>query len=100
MFCKSATFFWLVLDKGFHSDGDERRRVVVVGTIHVGLGGDFRVKTGLLYEEELTFGLWDGLAPQMEREGFSGATEDINEVLLPDLDSLLRQVVAVFVRWE
>ena len=36
----------------------------------------------------------------MEREGFSGATEDTNEVVLPGLDSPLLQVAAVVVRWD
>ena len=84
MLRESSTFSGIFVDKGFHSDEDKWRRVVVVGAIHVGVGGDFRVKTGLLYEEELPFGLWDGLAPQMEREGFSGATEDTNKLVVPD----------------
>ena len=46
------------------------------------------------------FGLWGGLAPQIERGGFSGTTEDTNEVILPGLDSPLRQVAAVVVRWN
>ena len=40
---KSVTFFGLVVDEGSHTDEDEGRRIVVLGTIHVGVGGYFRV---------------------------------------------------------
>ena len=48
VFYKSATFFGIVVDKGFHSNGYKGRRVVVAGAIHVGVGGNFWVETGLL----------------------------------------------------
>ena len=44
--------------------------------------------------------MWDGLAPQMEQEGFRGAIKYTNKVVLPGLDSPIRQVVAVVVRWD
>ena len=43
VFCESTTFFGLVVDEGFNADGDEGRRVVVVGAIHMGVGRYFRV---------------------------------------------------------
>ena len=36
----------------------------------------------------------------MEQEGFRGATEETNEVVLPGLDSLLRKIAEVVVRWD
>ena len=45
VFCESAAFFGLVVEEGFHADGDEGCRVVVMSAIHMGVGGDFRVET-------------------------------------------------------
>jgi len=44
--------------------------------------------------------LGNDLAPYLEQEGFSGATEDANEVVLSGLDCLLRQVAVVVIRWN
>ena len=43
VFCESVTFLGLVMDEGFRANVDEGRRVVVVGAIHLGVGGDFCV---------------------------------------------------------
>ena len=43
VFRESKLFLGLVVDKGFHADGDEGRRVLIVGAIHVGVGRYFRV---------------------------------------------------------
>ena len=40
----------------------------------------------LLEEEELAIGLWNGLAPQVEWEGFGGTAEDPSKMVLPGLD--------------
>ena len=48
VFCKSASFFGLVVDECFHANGYKGHRIVVVGDMHVGVGGDFWVETGLL----------------------------------------------------
>ena len=43
VFGKCSSTLWLVVDKGFHADGDEGSGVVVVWAIHVVVGGNFGV---------------------------------------------------------
>ena len=42
-FCESASIFGLVVDKYFHANGYKGSCVVVMGAVHVGVGGDFEV---------------------------------------------------------
>ena len=57
-----------VVNKGFHSDGNEGSSVVVMGPVDVGVGGDLGEHVRLLQGKELAFGLRDGLAPQVAWE--------------------------------
>ena len=41
--------------------------------------------------------MWYGLAPEVEREGVGGAAEHTNEVVLPRLEGLLRDVAAMVI---
>ena len=43
VFSKCALTLWLVVDEGFHTDGDKWSGVVVVWALHVGVGGNFEV---------------------------------------------------------
>ena len=43
VFGECASTLWLVVDEGFHADGDEGSGVIVVWAVHVGVGGNFGV---------------------------------------------------------
>ena len=40
---KCVLTLWLVVDEGFHADGDKRSAVIVVWAVHVGVGKHFGV---------------------------------------------------------
>ena len=90
VFGKGFTLVGLVMDEGFHPNGNKGRGVVVVGAVDVGVGGDLGEHVGLSKEKELAFGMRDCLAPEVARECGSGAAEDADKVNLSksDLPSL------------
>ena len=97
MFGPRSASVWLVVDEGFHADGDEGECRVVVWAVEVCIGGYFWVHVALAEEEELAFRLGDDLAPQPKGESMGSAAEDRNKMVLPKLDRLLGDVAAVVV---
>ena len=43
VFGEFASTLWLVVDEGFHADGEKGSGVIVVWAVHVGVGGNFGV---------------------------------------------------------
>ena len=43
VFGECVSMLWIIVDEGFHADGDEGSGVVVVWAVHVGVGGNFGV---------------------------------------------------------
>jgi hypothetical protein len=68
--------------------------------IEVSIGGDFGVCIGLAEEVELSFHVWDELAPQVERKFVGCAADDGNEVVFPSLYGLFGDIAAVVIWWD
>ena len=51
--------------------------------VALGVGGQYRIQSGVSEEVEGDDSLWDELVPQVHRECRIGAVEDGNEVVLP-----------------
>ena len=83
MFVPGPSFAQLVVDQGFHADGDKGERRVIMRAVQVCVIGDFWVCVALAKEEELPFRLGDDLAPKAEGESTGRATKDGNEVVFP-----------------
>ena len=71
------------MDQGLHAHRDKQEYRVIMRVVQVCVRGYFWVCVALAKEEELPFRLGDDLAPEVEGESFSRATEDGNEVVFP-----------------
>ena len=83
MFVPGPSFAQLVVDQGFHADGDKGERRVIMCAIQVCVGRYFWISVALVDEEELPFRMGDDLAQEAEGESAGHATEDDNEVVFP-----------------
>ena len=100
MFGPGPSFARLVVYEGFHADGDEGERRVIMRAIQVCVGGYFWIGVALAEEEELPFRLGDDLAPKVEGESGCGPAEDRKKVILPKLDDFSSNFLSVVVGWN
>ena len=66
VFGPGPALFWFVMDQGFHTDGDEGERRVIMRAVEMCVVSNFRTCVALAEEEVLPFCLRDGLAPEAE----------------------------------
>ena len=66
----------------------------------MGICGDFGVGIGLTQEVELSFHVWNELAPKVEWKFVGCAAEDSNEMVFPCLYGLFGNVAAMVIRWH
>jgi hypothetical protein len=74
--------------------------VVIMMTIEMCMGGDVWVCIGLTQETELTFYLWQQLAPEVEGKFVVCAADDRSEMILPGLNRFFGNVPSMVVGWN
>ena len=68
-----------------------------MGDIDVGVGKMFWLDVVLKKKQDISFGLWYGLAPEVHGKSCGRSTEDTNKMVFPSLDGLLGYISAVLI---
>ena len=98
VFGKGLSPMGLFMDKCFHADGHKGCSIVIMLAVDVRICRDLGIDVRLPKEKELSFHLWQCLAPEMEGESVRGSAEDPDEVILPSLDGFFSNVATVIIR--